>query len=108
MAREETLRKALRGRTSPRRALHIPARGGARVPLSPGLPLLCVERGPRAGPGREGYTEVDVVTSAMADTPPIPWHEVTNIGGTTVQFLNVEKKYQPASPVSQTVCPKGK
>jgi len=37
--------------------------------------------------------------------PPVPWHEVTNIGNTTLQFLNVEKKYRPAPSVSQTVCP---
>jgi quercetin dioxygenase-like cupin family protein len=55
----------------------------------------------------KGTRKVDVVTGTLADIPPIPWHEFANVGGTTVQFLNVEKKYQPASPVSKTVCPKG-
>jgi hypothetical protein len=40
------------------------------------------------------------------DAPPIPWHEFTNIGETMVQVLLVEKKYQAASPLSQSVCPK--
>jgi beta-alanine degradation protein BauB len=55
----------------------------------------------------KGTRKVDIVTGTMADIPAIPWHEGANVGGTTVQFLNVEKKYQPAAPVSQTVCPKG-
>jgi quercetin dioxygenase-like cupin family protein len=55
----------------------------------------------------KGTRKVDVVTGVLFDIPPTPWHEFANIGGTTVQYLIVEKKYQPASPVSQTVCPKG-
>jgi quercetin dioxygenase-like cupin family protein len=55
----------------------------------------------------KGTRKVDVVTGALLDVPPTPWHEFANVGSTTLQFLVVEKKYQPASPVSQTVCPKG-
>jgi quercetin dioxygenase-like cupin family protein len=55
----------------------------------------------------KGTRKVEVVTGAMLDNPPTPWHQFANIGGTTLQFLIIEKKDQPASPVSQTVCPTG-
>jgi oxalate decarboxylase/phosphoglucose isomerase-like protein (cupin superfamily) len=35
------------------------------------------------------------------DSSPVPRHEVINIGDTTLQFLVVEKKYQPVSPMGQ-------
>src|SRR6516164_5895232 len=53
----------------------------------------------------KGTREVEIRTGSHVDAPPVPWHEVTNIGNTTLQFLNVEKKYRPAPSVSQTVCP---
>jgi quercetin dioxygenase-like cupin family protein len=54
----------------------------------------------------KGTRKADVVTGALLETPPTPWHEFTNVGRTTLQFLIVEKRDQPASPVSQTVCQK--
>ena len=53
----------------------------------------------------KGTREVEIRSGSHVDAPPVPWHEVTNIGNTTLQFLNVEKKYRPAPSVSQTVCP---
>jgi len=53
----------------------------------------------------KGTREVEIRTGSHVDAPPVPWHEVINIVNTTLQFLNVEKKYRPAPSVSQTVCP---
>ena len=54
----------------------------------------------------KGTRKVGIATGAFVDAPPTPWHEFTNIGETMVQVLLVEKKYQAASPLSQSVCPK--
>jgi hypothetical protein len=55
----------------------------------------------------KGIRKVDVVTGAFSDSQPIPWHQFTNIGDTTIQYIIVEKKYQPAPIVEQSSCPKG-
>jgi quercetin dioxygenase-like cupin family protein len=54
----------------------------------------------------KGTRKVNFVAGALADVPPVPWHELANTGDTTLQFLIVEKRYQVAPPVSQTACPK--
>ena len=54
----------------------------------------------------KGKRKVDVATGAVVDSPPVPWHELANVGETTLQFLIVEKKYQTTPHVSQTECPK--
>ena len=54
----------------------------------------------------KGARKVGIATGAFVDAPPTPWHEFTSVGETTVQVLLVEKKYQAASPLSQSVCPK--
>jgi quercetin dioxygenase-like cupin family protein len=53
----------------------------------------------------KGTRQVEVRTGSYADVPPVPWHEVTNIGDTTLVFLITEKKYQAGAPANQTVCP---
>ena len=53
----------------------------------------------------KGTRQVELRSGSYADVPPVPWHEVTNTGETTLQFLNIEKKYQVGPPASQTVCP---
>jgi quercetin dioxygenase-like cupin family protein len=40
-------------------------------------------------------------TGGHMDSPPVTQHEVTNVGDTTLQFLVVEKKYQPVSATGQ-------
>jgi hypothetical protein len=54
--------------------------------LSGGKVQMQDERGTRA---------VEVPTGAHVDSPPVPWHEATNVGDTTLQFLVIEEKYQP-------------
>jgi beta-alanine degradation protein BauB len=52
----------------------------------------------------KGKRKIEVVAGAFADVPPVPWHEFANIGETTLQYLVVEKKYQPAPAANQSVC----
>jgi beta-alanine degradation protein BauB len=42
-----------------------------------------------------GARVAELPTGSQVDRPPIPGHEVTNVGDTTLQFLVAEKKYQP-------------
>jgi quercetin dioxygenase-like cupin family protein len=54
----------------------------------------------------KGTRSVDVVSGAYIDIPPVPWLEFTNIGDTTIQYIVVEKKYQPPPIADQASCPK--
>ena len=54
----------------------------------------------------KGVRKVNVVAGALADVPPTPWHELINVGDTTLQFVVVEKKYQAGPTVDQSSCPK--
>ena len=42
-----------------------------------------------------GTRDVQIRTGAFNINPPVPWHEFTNIGDTTISLLIVEKKYEP-------------
>jgi quercetin dioxygenase-like cupin family protein len=55
----------------------------------------------------KGVRKIDVVTGALLDAPPIPWHEFANLGDTTIQYVVMEKKYQAAPVADQSACPKG-
>jgi quercetin dioxygenase-like cupin family protein len=41
-----------------------------------------------------GAVQVVSDTDAYAFSPPIPWHEATNTGDTTLRYIVVEMKYQ--------------
>jgi quercetin dioxygenase-like cupin family protein len=43
----------------------------------------------------KGTREAEAKTGAFGTTPPTPWHDVRNVGDTTVSYIVVEKKYQP-------------
>jgi quercetin dioxygenase-like cupin family protein len=49
---------------------------------------LQVENATGTQPPQELGTDVDLLS------PPVPWHEVANVGGTTGRFLVVEMKYK--------------
>lgn len=53
----------------------------------------------------KGKRKVEVVAGTVADVPPISWHEFANVGETTLQYLVVEKKYQPAPIADSGACP---
>jgi quercetin dioxygenase-like cupin family protein len=55
----------------------------------------------------KGTRKIDVVAGAFTNVPPIPWHELTNVGETTLQYVVVEKKYEAPPSVDQSSCPKG-
>ena len=72
----------------------------------PGYLSYVVSGGRAKEEDEKGARKIDVVTGALFDIPPTPWHEFANVGDTTIQYVVVEKKYQVAAPVSQTACPK--
>ena len=73
----------------------------------PGYLSYVVNEGQGQVQDEKGIRKMDLVAGALLSAPPTPWHEVANVGNTTLQFVVVEKKYQVAPPVSQTACPKG-
>ena len=48
-----------------------------------------------------GTIEVPIIGDQFSIAPPIPWHEVTNIGDATLRFLIVEKKYRPGGAATK-------
>ncbi len=46
----------------------------------------------------KGTHQLEPRTRGYANSPPIPWHELTNVGDTTVSYLVVERKYEPLPP----------
>jgi quercetin dioxygenase-like cupin family protein len=60
--------------------------GSFRYVLSGGKNQVRDARGTRVSEAKAG---------AYGPSPPVAWHEVTNIGDTTLVYLVVEKKYQP-------------
>jgi beta-alanine degradation protein BauB len=40
----------------------------------------------------------------MGSNAPIPWHEFKNIGDTTISYLIIEKKYEPARDPGPNAC----
>jgi quercetin dioxygenase-like cupin family protein len=55
--------------------------------LTGGKGLTTTEAGERAGTTEAG---------TLLQNPPVPWHEYKNVGDTTMSYLVIEKKYQPA------------
>jgi quercetin dioxygenase-like cupin family protein len=49
----------------------------------------------------KGTREIDLKEGQCGVNPPVPWHEFTNIGVTTIQFIIVEKKYLPPGKPTQ-------
>jgi hypothetical protein len=49
----------------------------------------------------KGTRKAELTTGTFAETPPIPWHELANVGDTTLQFIVIEKKYQPPQIAEQ-------
>ncbi len=43
----------------------------------------------------KGTREIEAKDGECYISPPVPWHEFTNIGDTTIQYIIVEKKYLP-------------
>jgi quercetin dioxygenase-like cupin family protein len=50
----------------------------------------------------KGTRQVEVRADTFTNSQPIAWHELTNIGETTLRYLVVERKYEPAPVLEQT------
>jgi quercetin dioxygenase-like cupin family protein len=45
----------------------------------------------------KGTRQLEPRTGSYANSPPIPSHELTNVGDATVSYLVVERKYEPVT-----------
>jgi quercetin dioxygenase-like cupin family protein len=43
----------------------------------------------------KGTRQVEPRTGSYNNSPPVPWHELTNVGDTTISYLLIERKYEP-------------
>ena len=44
----------------------------------------------------EGSTDqIEIIAGTVSNSAPLPWHELTNSGDTTLRFLIIERKYEP-------------
>jgi quercetin dioxygenase-like cupin family protein len=57
----------------------------------PGYLSYVVNGGQGQVQDEKGIRKIDVVSGALLDVPPTPWHELANVGDTTMQFVVVEK-----------------
>ena len=49
-----------------------------------------------------GTRQVDVRADTFTNSQPIAWHELTNVGETTLRYLVVERTYEPVPVLEQT------
>jgi beta-alanine degradation protein BauB len=49
----------------------------------------------------KGTREFEAKDGECYTSPPVPWHEFTNVGVTTIQYIIVEKKYLPPPDPAQ-------
>jgi quercetin dioxygenase-like cupin family protein len=54
----------------------------------------------------KGTRKIEIVAGTFSDVAPIPWHEFSNAGDSTLQYLVVEKKYQPVPIADKDACPR--
>ena len=50
----------------------------------------------------QGTRQVEPKTDSHNNSLPIPWHELTNKGDTTLRYLVVERKYEPLPGAGET------
>ncbi len=63
----------------------------------PGYLVYTISGGKTKVQDDKGMSEGQPKTGGFSNIPPTPWHEVTNIGDTTLSFLVIEKKYEPVA-----------
>ena len=63
----------------------------------PGNLVYTISGGKAKAQDDKGTREGQPKTGGFSNNPPTPWHEVTNIGDTTLSFLVIEKKYEPVA-----------
>jgi len=72
----------------------------------PSYLLFAISGGQATVQDDKGTRKVEVVAGSFTNVPPVPWHVFSNAGDDSIQFIVVEKKYQPAPAVDSSVCPK--
>jgi len=50
----------------------------------------------------KGTRQLEPPAGSYTNSPPLPWHELTNVGDTTLSYLVIERKYEPVPTVEQT------
>jgi hypothetical protein len=49
----------------------------------------------------QGTRNVEPQTDSFINSAPLPWHELTHKGDTTLRYLIVERRYQPVPSPDQ-------
>jgi quercetin dioxygenase-like cupin family protein len=63
----------------------------------PGNLVYTISGGKIKGQDDKGTFEGEPKTGGFRNNPPTPWHEITNVGDTTLSYLVIEKKYEPVA-----------
>ena len=63
----------------------------------PGTLVYTISGGKAKVQDDKGTREGQPKTGGFNNGPPTSWHEVTNVGDTTLSFLVIEKKYEPVT-----------
>ena len=50
----------------------------------------------------KGTRQIEVRADTYTNSDPIAWHELTNIGDTTLRYLVIERRYEPVPEGEQT------
>ena len=72
----------------------------------PSYLLYTVSGGDATVQDEKGTRKIEAKAGAFTNVPPVPWHIFSNVGESTIQYIVIEKKYQPAPVVDTSVCPK--
>jgi hypothetical protein len=54
----------------------------------------------------KGTRQIEVRADTYTNSTPIPWHELTNTGDTTLRYLVIERKYEPVPGGGEETGPK--
>jgi quercetin dioxygenase-like cupin family protein len=67
----------------------------------PGLLSYVLSGGKARIEDAKGTRQVEPRTGGYTNSPPVAWHELTNIGDTTISYLLIERKYEPMPAVEK-------
>ena len=76
--------------------------GGKHVKhFHPGFSSYVLSGGKAQIEDAKGTRQVEPRTGSFTTSPPLPWHELTNTGDTTLSYLLTERKYEPMPAVEK-------
>jgi quercetin dioxygenase-like cupin family protein len=73
----------------------------------PSYLLYTISGGEGTVQDEKGTRKVEAKAGTFTNVTPVPWHVFSNAGDSTIQYLVIEKKYQPATALDISACPKG-